>query len=696
MYHILIILAFMRLIVATSTAGINRRHVVQTFNPVRNVSSDTTPMQVGNGNFAFGADITGMQTFQPFGILSSWGWHNASLPTEPGETAPEDFYGVDMWTHGRLVNYDQPNASEPDISQWMIANPQRINLGRIGLYFGGQEVVEEDLLEKIQTLDLYTGTITSRFKFNGSEVIVKTRADADSDTVAFDITSSLLISGNLGVFFDYPYSDTLKFDAPFVGIWNATHSHETRLSVEKSRAQIQHTLDETSYFTEIQWDREASIVGPLSSTHRYVLTPVSSTTFSFTATYTPSSSHTLVDTLSVARASEAWWENYWEAGAFIDLTETEDARATEIQRRIISSQYLLAVNEAGKDPPQESGLVNNGWYGKFHLEMYLWHSVHWTRWNKQWMLERSINVYNRFLPSSVERARNQGYSGARWGKMSDPTGRSAPGVINSLLIWQQPHPFYFAELEYRNTPTIETLRKWDDILTHTADFMVSFAFWNTTTGVYDLGPPMYPVSENTDFNTTTNPAFELAQWRFGLDVAAKWKTRQGLPVPTNWIEVHDNLAPLPVSNETYPIYERIPNMWIDPTTLQDHPAMAGIYGLLPPTPGFNLTIMKNTAARIWAEWEFDDLYGWDFPMLAMNAARLHNPDKAIAFLTHEYFQFDDVGMPIGGTIVPTPYFPASSSLLLAVAMLASGWDGHPGQHFPEKWVVKTEGFNVTF
>ncbi|KAK3345329.1 hypothetical protein B0H65DRAFT_426008 [Neurospora tetraspora] len=42
-----------------------RQKVVQAYNPRRNASSDSTPLQVGNGNFAFGADITGLQTFKP-------------------------------------------------------------------------------------------------------------------------------------------------------------------------------------------------------------------------------------------------------------------------------------------------------------------------------------------------------------------------------------------------------------------------------------------------------------------------------------------------------------------------------------------------------------------------------------------------------------------------------------------------------
>lgn len=68
---------------------IDRQKVVRQFNPQRNASSDTTPLQVGNGNFAFGVDVTGLQTFKPFGTLSTWGWHNFSLPSAPGQTSVE-------------------------------------------------------------------------------------------------------------------------------------------------------------------------------------------------------------------------------------------------------------------------------------------------------------------------------------------------------------------------------------------------------------------------------------------------------------------------------------------------------------------------------------------------------------------------------------------------------------------------------
>lgn len=80
-------------------------------------------------------------------------------------------------------------------------------------------------------------------------------------------------------------------------------------------------------------------------------------------------------------------------------------------------------------------------------------------------------------------------------------------------------------------------------------------------------------------------------------------------------------------------------------------------------------------------------------MLAMSAARNSDAEKAVEWLLHPLFEFDDVGMPIGGVRVPTPYFPGSGGLLYAVAMMARGWDGVNGTApgFPmEGWNVKVE------
>ncbi|CAO2656140.1 Nn.00g049430.m01.CDS01 [Neocucurbitaria sp. VM-36] len=689
------------LLLSVSSLGveskIDRKSIVQQYNLKLNHSHPSSPVQVGNGNLAFGVDITGLQTFLPHNTLSSWGWHNSSLPSTPNQTIPADYTGLDWWTHDRLVNYAQPNPAKKDISQWMIANPHRINLGRVGLWWGSVgrgNVSEEQLSAKYQVLDLWEGVITSTFSIEGAEVHVTTIASAETDSVAVNISSTLVRTSGLGVYFDFPYaSGKNKFDAPFVGLYNATSNHTTSTKYRERGASITHTLDATTYVADIAWEGYARLARLHEDEHKYILAANQNfESITFRVTYSPEVANMSSTFDTIKDEAAIWWTDYWSHGAFISLPTAANTSANELQRRIILSQYLLAVNGAGKDPTQESGLVNNGWYGKFHMEMVFWHLMHWMFWGKWDLYDRSIGIYERFLPSSFERAKDQGYEGARIGKMSDPSGRSAPGEINSLLIWQQPHPMYFAEIEYRNFPTDQTLQKWNHILTGVADFMASYAWWNSTTGRYDLGPPMYPVSENTNPNQTVNPTFELAYWRFGLDVAAKWQARQNKSAPEHWAHVRDNLAPFSTKDNAYVTYEGIPNMWSTPEYTEDHPGLLGIFGWLPPDPRLNMTLFNNTIAKVHETWNFPFSYGWDFPLLAITEARRGDAERAVQQLLDVNNAFDEVGMPVGGTRVPTPYFPSAAGLLLAVAMMAGGWDGFEGPVWPESWDVESEGF----
>jgi len=264
----------------------------------------------------------------------------------------------------RLVQYNQPNWAEAQISQWLIANPHRINLGRVGFLLNGEELAEHDLTNKSQYTDLFTGGIYSTFHINNSLVTVQTYADPNSDSFGFAIESSLLSTGALSALFDYPYaSDADKFDDPFVGIFNATANHTTVLRTRgKSWAQVEHTLDATTYYNTSEWQGFATVAGPHFGTHRYILQPSGpQESISFASTYTPGPTTVYpASFLQIKLAAIFWWQSYWEAGAFVDLTGTDDDDASELQRRTILSQYYLAINNAGTDPPQESGLTNNG------------------------------------------------------------------------------------------------------------------------------------------------------------------------------------------------------------------------------------------------------------------------------------------------------------------------------------------------
>ncbi|KAJ3506905.1 hypothetical protein NLJ89_g6604 [Agrocybe chaxingu] len=631
-----------------SNALIDRHALVTRFNPSRNASSSVTPMQVGNGNFAFGADVTGLQTFLPYGILTSWGWKNDSLPPGKIQADIDDYKGA---------SWGLPRAT----GAWLIANPNRVNLGRVGLLFldpdggGVRNVTEEDLQEKRQTLDLWTGKITSRFVFEGAEVIVTTVSSQTSSAVAITLSSTLFSQGKLGLFLDFPWSDGAYFSAPFVGRYDVPERHTTTLELSNTsgrgnvRARIAHTLDSSTFHTSIAGS-PFSITRDSPAAHRYTLLPEHPSKFQVVINFTPSalpSITRLPSVSSMTSQSDKAWIEYWEKSGFVDvLTRSTNERAEEMQRRIVLSRYLVRVNAAGDGPPQESGLVNNGWYGKFHMEMYFWHLAHFALWSNPSILSSAHNTYASFLPSSLSRAQiQQGFSGARWPKMTDPSGRSTPGEINNLLLWQQPHRSWKEQ-----EPAVR--RKWAPIIRATADFMASFAFYNASTGVYDLGPPVHVVSEDTAPNNTRNPAFELAYWRFGLSNARDWLHSINETVPPLWQEVEENLAPLPVgkvgdgeSEGLYMVYEGIESdFWDLERYTNDHPALVGLVGWLPPTEGLNLTRARLTADKVWAKWNISNCWGWDFPMLALNAARTSQPVQAVDFLLHPLFRFDDVGM----------------------------------------------------
>ena len=81
-----------------------------------------SPAQVGNGKFAFGMDITGLQTFVPFNTLSDWSWHSFPLPE--GMRA-EDYRPVVVETHGKKIAYELRNPDQPELSEWLTKNPHR-------------------------------------------------------------------------------------------------------------------------------------------------------------------------------------------------------------------------------------------------------------------------------------------------------------------------------------------------------------------------------------------------------------------------------------------------------------------------------------------------------------------------------------------------------------------------------------------
>ena len=231
---------------------------------------------------------------------------------------------------------------------------------------------------------------------------------------------------------------------------------------------------------------------------------------------------------STESASAARWQRFWTDGGTLDLSGSTDERATELERRIVLSEYLTAIQCAGTMPPQETGETFNSWFGKSHLEMHWWHAAHFALWGREALLMRSLPWYEKILPKARATALAQGYRGARWPKMIGPDGRESPSGVGVFLIWQQPHPIYFAELVYRAQPNRRTLDAYREIVFESAEFMASYPFWDAQGKRYVLGPPLIPAQESHPPKTTFNPTFELAYWAFGLETAQRWRARLGL------------------------------------------------------------------------------------------------------------------------------------------------------------------------
>ena len=461
-----------------------------------------------------------------------------------------------------------------------------------------------------------------------------------------------------------------------------------------NQASLARTVDADAYNVAVAWNDGATLAGT-DEKHHYVLAASASNCLEFVCAFSPNPMAGALPSFAATHAaSSVHWHGFWKQGGAIDLSGSTDPRANELERRIVLSQYLTAVNCAGSLPPQESGLMNNGWNGKFHMEMYWWHGAHYALWDRWPLLQRSLDIYSKDLSSAREKAARQGYKGARWPKCTGPEGRESPHPIHAMLIWQQPHPIFFAELDYRAHPTPDTLRAWGDIVMDTADFMASFAVHEKDSDRYVLGPPIYTVPETSDPDKVYNPAFELTYWRFGLETAQQWRERMGLPRKPEWDTVLHGLAPLPVQDGVYLLEEHLPDSYTKWN--HNHPSVVGIYGILPGA-GVDRDTMKHTLDKVMDCWRWKDTWGWDFPMLAMTAARLGEPERAVDLLLHANFGFDERGYPIGGG--PWPYFPSSGGLLYAAAFMAGGWNGAPAENapgFPQdgKWRVRTEGLRT--
>lgn len=722
-------------------APIDRQALAQRHNVTLTAIDRHAPIQLGNGDLGFTADITGLQTFPeqyselaPLLTMAQWAWH--SFPNPEGYTEQNGLINVPVPGRGEQPYAWMKSWADAETNPaytWLRANPHRISLSRIGLTLNdGRALDFAKVADTRQTLDLWSGTLTSRFIYDGQPVEVVTRVHPELDMVMVEIASPLVASQGLGVQVRYPgvnpaiNPDPTSFDG-------AGAQSLDVVAFDTGDVRIRRTLDDTTYYSGITASGKIEQSGADSfsvvANGRERLTVMVRFDQEADTTKAPAYS-------SGVQAVTRHWNAFWTEGGAVDFTGSTDPRAAELERRVVLSQYLSAVNGAGELPPQEEGLFSNSWYGKFHLEMHPWHAGWQAMWGRPELLERSLPWYLGNLANARAEAARHGVKGAWWPKMVGPEGRNSPSLVSPFIMWQQPHPILLAELVWRADKDPAVLGRYAELVETTADLLASWPIEQN--GRLNLGTPLIPAQENYDPLTTINPTFEVEYFRWALETAQQWRVRQGQPRRADWDQALAKIAPPAMKDGLYLPVESVPDFWETAMSdacrkhaaatqckNRDHPSFLMAYGFIPGAR-IDPAAMRRTFEAVEQNWDVRQTWGWDFPMMAMTAARLGEPDKAVDWLFADLKnnQWGVTGMtprvhldehadelvPVsagaGGVAMAVnpdgagyrraaeTYFPSNGSLLMAVGLMAGGWDGStahaPG--FPkEGWTVRVEG-----
>ncbi len=676
---------------SSNSEKIDRYALIARNNPHVTAIDTMASLTVGNGRFAFTADVTGLQTFPetysagvPLGTMSDWGWH--SYPNTEDFKFEETLKGYDFG-RGRTELYSvqfKEDGRNKDASNYFRVNPHRLHLGALGFH----NMPEESLSDIDQTLDMWNGVINSKFTSDGKKAEVKTSVDPELDLVAAVIEDE----GRHSLALRLPYPTGNHSDDACN--WDADSLHTTNIVVsEPGKAIIKHTLDSTSYFITLHWDGKTE--AEKTSPHTVVISPDAdkwSITAQFTEEMTGASD---VSAEKVIADASEYWQKFWNEGGVVDFSHCTDPRAKELERRVVLSQFLLATNCAGDTPPQETGLTYNSWFGKFHLEMIWWHQAQFALYGHEDLLARTLPWYEKAEANAKKIAERQGFEGVRWMKMTDPSSIEAPSGVGSFLIWQQPHLIYLAELLYRANPDTAVLNKYYPLVDKTAEFMASFADWDEENNRYIL-KGIIPAQETLKASETVNPPFELSYWHFGLNTAQKWRERMGIERKPEWDKITDNLSHLAAKDSLYLAAETAPQTYEDIRFTSDHMAVLGSLGILPASPLADPKILDNTFDWVYNNWNWDKTWGWDYPTTAMCAVRVGEPEKAINALLMD--KRTNTYLPNGHNFQDNRlrcYLPGNGGLLTAVALMTAGWDGcevkNPGFPKDGTWDVRWEG-----
>ena len=176
----------------------DRRALVDRANVVVTSVDPQTVLSVGNGQTAFTADVTGLQTLNATYLSpplltqthADWGWH---VTPPPAGVEPLRFTEAEISARNHSARYPVLQPKLAAETAWLRANPHRLSLLRLFLRRTDPRlppIAPSDLRSPRQTLHLWNGTLTSSFELDGAPVSVVTAVHPSLDALATRVCSA--------------------------------------------------------------------------------------------------------------------------------------------------------------------------------------------------------------------------------------------------------------------------------------------------------------------------------------------------------------------------------------------------------------------------------------------------------------------------------------------------------------------------
>ena len=117
---------------------IDRESLVKRNNPIVTEFEELSSLSVGNGEFAFTVDATGLQSFPdlystgvPLGTQSPWGWHIFPNPENLKFEETLKNYNFRGWDEPYATQFEANTRADRAANYYRV-NPHRLHLGILG------------------------------------------------------------------------------------------------------------------------------------------------------------------------------------------------------------------------------------------------------------------------------------------------------------------------------------------------------------------------------------------------------------------------------------------------------------------------------------------------------------------------------------------------------------------------------------